>query len=697
MCGSSAPKAPDYTAQNNNLLKTTSANNLTAATNWNNAAAQYNTMLTGGTYGGTGGTGATTTYTTPAVQMRQRETRVNSSGGPETTYTNYWTVDGNNQQFSREADARAWAEANRIGTSTPGTPGTAGTTTPGFQKQIGDFLTAVNGTGIKNLWDNPATANVNENAYDRLFKQGNDIKTAFQRLTAPEQIELTRRVNGGGGQVLEITDLPTLTALNTDLYTSLGADLERAFAQLETLKGQRQTEEQRIGTFGRTLTDSLSALQSGLGRIDYSNLAGITQAQQERDRLKRERAGFSSDILGQINGGDFGLQDRWGAVDERLRTLMTNRQNEEKRIKDYEKSMLAQSDAIRGMLGGLTIADKDKMDDLRKQIEAVQLGAGRFSSKLDYDLSQELAEFGGLSGKLNDLYGQRTTEEGRVNQLRTNVNNDARNLQGMLANAGIYDQGTIDQYGRMVGDLKSTVGSFSSPLGGDLSGVDLAGLEAAYASLQERRNAALNPLTEKLGTLGQGIGSFALEDEAGRATRMSELADLRSQLSSFTGGGVDDMRTRLSGYLTDLNTQATGLSTRRGEVNTQAEALLKAIKDGSYYDTSDVAKRQGEAQQLKALVDQFGVTAAGDEMSAIEAFLNGQTSRIEGDQQAVQAEQAKATSLAQQMLSGNPLEGMLGAQNLGDDEIRQLLAMLSQEDDAVAQRMTGTFSQMMGA
>lgn len=696
MCGSDAPRAPDYTQHNNNLLNTTRTGNSTRATSYNNAVTNFNRALTGGTFTTGGGT-PTTTYTLPEITTSWGYTSDNNfgngSGGTDRNRVQYWNVGGN--RYTTEAAAKAWAEANKTATTTPGTGGKEQTVT-GWNSKIGDFVKAVNGIGIQNLWDNPNTKDVNENAYTRLLERGNALKTAFAALTAPTAPELTKRVQGGGGQVLDITDLPELSQANMNLYNQLKGDLDAAFKRLDVLKGERATEENRVKGFLGDLRTDLAGYKTGLGQLSFGDLTGINALEREMSSLKAGRDGFSSSILGQMGGwGD--INKTITEINQGVGRLRNQRTAEETRIANFEKGLLGQADTFRNGLTGLGIDDLDALTKLRDSIEGQQRAANRFSSVLGFDLSQELGELNSVYGKVTGLLSDRDTELDRIDTAKTGFKNDARSLSNMLANAGILDLSTINNYGDLIGDLRDDIEGFDSDLGADFSDIDLDALDKAFTELKGRRTTALNPFSTELGELGEGIGSFLLEDADGRADRIDDLTDLRAQLSSYTGSDVDGWRTQIDGFLKTLNDQSDDLTDKRTDLNTEAEDLLKAIKEGSYYDADDVATRRTEYDALKALVDQFDVDNASDEISAIDAFLNGQTSRLEADAQAQLAEQDRATRDANDMLAGNPIESMLGAQNLGDDEIRALLAMMAEEDDPMAQRLMGTFGQLVGA
>ena len=691
MCSSSPPPPPDYTRHNQNLLDQANAKNKAAADNYNQQVSAFNLALTGGS-GTRGGTPASTTTRLPEITTTIKPTGNSENPGYGRAV---WNVEGRPFGFGNPGQAQAWAKANPITVNVPGTPGEA-YEVDGWSNRVGNYAKQLGGIDISNFWDDPTTA-ANENIYQSLYDQGLALQREFAGLKAPTAPELMKRVQGGGGAVLDVFDLPTLQQANMDLYNTLNSDLTGALQKLDALNKQRQAEEARIKGFTGNLGEQLAGLQTGLGQLSISDKSSMDALERELARLQAQRSGFSSSILDQV-GGFGNLDQQFNSISQGLTGLRDQRSAEEQRIKQFEQGLLSEADRIRQGLGGVSIADLDGLTGLRSSVQDQLRSANRFSSSLGFDLSQEAGELQSLQQQIDALFSKRTAEQQRVQAAQANFGQDARTLQQMLGNAGIYDLNTINSYGSQIENLRNQIGGFTSELGADFSGIDLGALDSAYAGLLDRRQQALNPFMETLGGLGDGIGSLELWDEEARKQKMAGLMDLRTQMGSFTGSDVNDIRTQLGNYLTELNTQADQLSARRGEINTDAEALLQAIKDGSYYDQSDVVQRQTEAQQLADLVSKFGVKNATDEVAAIEAFLSGQTNRLEQDAQNVQARQSQGQSFAQNMLSGNGLLDMLNQRNLSDDEIMQLMAMLSQQErNQGGAGMGGTFSQLMGA
>ncbi len=554
------------------------------------------------------------------------------------------------------------------------------------------FADRIGGLSIVDLWDDPDTEK-NENPFSRLLERGQNLDQRWDGITTNKKApKLTGTVQGMGST--KELDLPNLVGLKTGRYDKGNSAIDDALAALEKLQQDRLAEEKRISGFSNTLLNGLGGLKTQLGRLDIGDEGGLNAFEDAMQELIQKKRGFSSDILKQV-GWDPKISSSFKALRTGFGDLRSRREAELGRVANFEKGLLNRSDSIYEKLSGATIKDADLLDSLGQQLDQSMRNANRFQSDVEYDLSDEMAEYRELQSRLGTLKSRRQKELDRVEQSRSGFSSQARDLQRMLTGASVYDAGIIDQYDDMFGDLRNDLTGFKSELTDDL-GVDLSGVEEALTGLRSRREEAINPFFEKLSGTASGIGGLELHNEEQRGTIEAELRQLMADSNKYRGGRADELRTSAQDYLKQIEGQRGQYATRKGEINTQAEDLLKQAREGRYISKDDVAARQAEAEQLRALVDQFGVGEAQDEISGLQEFLQGQTNRIEQDAANVTRAQTTGQSFARKMLDGNGFLNKMRQRSLSDDEVMALMRQLEQEDPALRRQLGSAFSRNLG-
>lgn len=518
-----------------------------------------------------------------------------------------------------------------------------------YGSSYNDLSGQIGGLSIGSFYDDPRTT-VNENPYENLRNQLNKTKTGLSGLSLNiEKPNFSSTINTEYGPVT-ITDIPTLKAVQTGKYDTLLSGLSESMSSLDKLYKDRQAEEQRIKSFSSGLLGSLSPLSSTASNLSIADISRIGDLESQLSGLNAQRRGFSSDILGQVmpNGfADFDTQ--YGTLTSTLGNLRSQRAAEEKRIKDYEASLFSQADNITGRLGGLTIADIDQLNSIRDELDTAMTGAGRFSSLLGFDLSQEvgMAGLGGARERLNKLLNERSAEEERIKTATSDFKNRARGLESLAGGLSEYNLANLQDAQREIADLRSEIGGFSSKLPFDFSGTSMADLgdaEAAINNLLGKRTTALEGIRSRATDPLATIGDIALSDEDALNTRRSDINKLLNELSLYSGG-TDDLRTALTGGVTAVDNRLKELGTKRSDLETQAKALLERVNNASYYASSGLTEDQAAVQQMRDQIELYNAQQALDELSALESRIKGEASRLSSDEGAA-AEREKAAQAA---------------------------------------------------
>jgi chromosome segregation ATPase len=523
------------------------------------------------------------------------------------------------------------------------------TTLSGYGTTYGDLSRQIGGLNIGSFYDDPSTT-VNENPYESLRNSLNKTRTGLSGLSLNiEKPNFSSTINSEYGPIT-ISNIPTLKAVQTGKYDSLLSGLGESTSSLENLFKERKAEEQRIRGFSSGLLGGLSPLSSTARGLTIADISRIGDLEGQLSGLNAQRQGFSSDILGQVMPKGFSDFDaQYGTLTGTLSDLRSNRAAEEKRIKDYEASLFSQADALTGRLGGMTIADLDGLNSVRDELNAAMTGAGRFSSLLGFDLSQEtgMAGLGGAQARLNKLLNERSAEEDRINTATRDFRNRARGLETLAGGLSQYNLDNLTGAQREIEDLRNEISGFSSKLPFDFSGTsmgDLGDAEAAITNLLGKRQTELEALRTRATDPLSTIGDIALSDETALNTRRSDINKLMSELSMYSGG-TDDLKTLLSGGVTSVDSRLGELKTKRTELETQAKTLLDRVNNASYYASSGLTEDQAAIQQMRDQIELYNAQQAMDELSALEGRISGERSRLGADEGAA-AERERAAQAA---------------------------------------------------
>jgi predicted nucleic acid-binding Zn-ribbon protein len=497
-------------------------------------------------------------------------------------------------------------------------------------------------------------------------------------------------------------DTPSLMSVDYSDRDAAQSELRSLLGQFNNLRNDYRGEEDKIRQSGQKLSSGIAGLKSGLSRASIADLNALNEYQRQLDQYKAEVGSFYSPIADITTIDDTYLNQansEFGGLEASLKDLFSKRTAEEERIKAYEKGILEQADKFNADLGGYTIADEDKINALQKSIDDYQRQAGRFSSLLNFDLTDELGNLQGVEDSLGALTSKREAELKRIKDAQDKYFLTANDIARAARTSSIYDQGYIDDIRENASQLRDEIGRFSSVLPADfarvLSQIDAA--DSATSSLESRRNAALDRIQSRFDSAIAGAGDIAGYDEAALRDRLYRLGNIDTELSRFAGGRADDIATQIASGVEQIDTRLRDLSTRRSQLEQQAQKLLATVQSASYTTGDQAAAGISEAEKLKSEIDLYNAQQAIDEISSIMERLNAEKSRLANDASAVAArQQAEQDQIlrAIQGLGGDT--GVVGA-GMTAQEYLALLQKKKQEDDAAKQAAAiSAFSSALG-
>ena len=569
----------------------------------------------------------------------------------------------------------------------------------GFSANIGNTGSTIGGMTMRDLYDDPTT-DINENQYGGLSSALTGYRNQLAGMTAPTRPIFDSVIQSEYGPV-SISNIPTLNDLNANMMNNLSSQVGQYTTTLNDLRKSRTAEENRIRDFRNSLIGDLSNYDTSLGQIGIADLNQMNQLERELNALNTRRNAFSSTIMDQLYPSGFGEVDtRSTGLTSGLADLRGQRQAELDRISAYESGLLADVDAYRDRLGGLSIADADLLSALQDDIASRQRQAGRFSSELGFDFSDELGELYDVNRGATNLSRERQSELDRIASTEQQMLANARAAEAAAESGNIYSAAGIDAVADRVRDLRGDISGFSSALPFDFGSANapLTDAEAALADLSSRRATALDDILSGITGATTGMTNAELYDVGAIDDARSTLQSAQSSLAPFSGGRVGDIQSQITAGLEQVDSRMSELAAARDEIETRAQALMEQVNNASYFATGDLEGNLQSAEALQAEVDLYAAQNALDEITATMNRLQSEKQRLEVDAENVAAREAQER---QDILSTVGASGVPEFQNFATTEpmtLEQYLALLAsgEEPDTITGRSPTAFSQNMG-
>ena len=569
----------------------------------------------------------------------------------------------------------------------------------GFSSNIGNTGSTIGGLTMRDLYDDPTT-DADENQYGGLSSALTGYRNQLAGMTAPTRPIFDSVIQSEYGPI-SISNIPTLNDLNTNMMNNLTSQVGQYTDTLNDLRKSRQTEENRIRNFRNALLGDASNYSTTLGQLGIADLGQMNQLERDLNALNTRRNAFSSTILDQLYPSGFGEVDtRYSNLTTGLSDLRADRQAELDRISNFESDILSDVDAYRDRLDDLTIADAELLSALQDDISSRQRQAGRFSSELGFDFSDELGELSEVGRGAASLSRERQAELDRIANTQGQILASARAAEAAAEAGNIYSAAGIDAISDRVRDIRGDISGFSSVLPFDFANANLplTDAETALADLTSRRAAALDEIQSGISGATTGMTNAELYDVGAIDDARAALQASQGSLAPFSGGRVGDIQSQITAGLEQVDSRMAELDAARAEIETRAQALLEQVNNASYFATGDLEGNLQSAEALQAEVDLYTAQNALDEITAAMNRLQSEKQRLEVDAENVAAREAqeRADILATVGASGVPeFQNFSTADPL---TLQQYLALLAsdEEADTITGRSPTAFSQNMG-
>lgn len=567
-----------------------------------------------------------------------------------------------------------------------------------FSGNIGNTSATLGGLGIGDLYDDPNT-DANENQYTSLKNTLSGYNTSLAGLAAPDKPTFSSVIQSEYGPI-GITNIPSLSNVNSNMYNSLTGQVGDLSASLNDLNRQRTAEENRVKSFRTGLLGDVNNYNTQLGQLGIADISQMDALDRQLSSLDTRRNAFSSSILDQLYPSGLSEYNTGRAgLSAGLTDLRNRRTTEQDRISAYEKALLGDVDTYRNTLGDLTIANADGITNLQDLINDRQRQAGRFSSELGFNFNDELGELSDVGRGVDNLSRDRQTELDRIKSEQDRILGSARSAEQAAESGNIYSAKGLDAIDDRVRDLRADISGFSSLLPSDFGSADspLTDAETALADLRSRRATELDAIQSGITGATSGLGDLNLYDEDAIRKARSDILSQQGDLAAFTGGRVGDIGASATAGLGQVDTKLAELETARNDLETRAQALMEQINNASFYATDDLTSNQSSAEQLQAEVELYKANQAMDEISTLMNRLNSERGRLERDAENVASRERIERD---DILSTIGESGVPEFTNYARNDpitLQQYLALLnSEEDNPATGSMPSAFSRNLG-
>lgn len=493
-------------------------------------------------------------------------------------------------------------------------------------------------------------------------------------------------------------DTPTLMKIDSGYRNTLLDDIGGMFDRYGGLIDQREAALQKDNQFRNTMNTSLSNLWNTAGGADiYGN--GVLDSLSNRfSDLQNQFGGYQSDLMGASFGG---VQSGLDSFNDWLGQQRAAYGAEESRVNDYRTGLKNDFMDFAEQLGSLGIEDLDQINALDEEVAMRAREAMNFNSPIGADFSSMISQFGNLDTQIDALRNKREAEDRRISQAGKGFSTSVQDLLSDAPEANLYAGSQFDNLRNRIGDLRTQMSNFDSPLSADFSAqlADLASAEDLLDSrYQERRNAIGDIVGGAEAARNEAMG-LDLWDEAGMRGGLDKINEALLGLNRYTGGIVDQDRQQIEALAESLRGRLGELDTYRGGIEGRAQDLLQQAQDTNYYGFEDVDKMQAMYDALLQEQEQYGALQSMDELDALSQLLGGQRSRLERDAEEAAGRAEREAYEAQNTVFGMDREYIkqqLENTTLTPEEYASLVTRVQEQDPELAQWIIQQYGDLFG-
>lgn len=500
--------------------------------------------------------------------------------------------------------------------------------------------------------------------------------------------------------------------------------LQRLQAELTGYKTAHDTEAQRVKSFQDSITNQLDQYQNAIGGLGIADDKAMGNYGRYLDTLQQQMGRFSSEL-----GVNWDNQNAvMGQLRGQLTDLGTKRAAEQKRIDDFRQQFGLDISGLSNDIDTAGINDASKIDALRKRYGTLADQLAGFKSDLNPQLGTLANQLGREQTDLDSLSNKRTQAlmklENEVAQMQAQAKQSERDLVGMdtsVDGANYRDLTALNNLRQQIAQKQQLAGDWRSELaklqerattmgydGTDAlakakASLDNLGGDKGYSSLlseitgmQTKRQGELDTINTTLSGLQGKVKDAPIQSETDLKNYLTDLSKQLSGLSAYTGNDITTMSKGYNDAITSVNDKLTQLATKRGEIEKQAQTMLKRMNETSYYNLGNLDGEKKGMDDIKATIELYNAQQAMDELDAMTKRLTGERQRIETDLQKAQAaQQGEANWVNQQNQQTNQPSFGTGPNGLPLTEA-EYLALIQQRKQKELYGNTSSFAAALG-
>ena len=485
------PPPPDYTQEKRELRLATEADYQTKADAYNQSVADYNQALSGfsaniGNTGSTiGGLTMRDLYDDPTTDVNE-----NQYGGLSSALTGYRNnLSGLNAPTRPIFDSVIQSEYGPISISNIPTLNDMNTNMyNNLNSQVGSLTTSLN--DLKQ--SRASEENKIRNFRNALLGDASNYSTSLGQMGIADMNQmnqLERDINALNTRRNNFSS-SILDQLYPSGFNEVDTRVSGLTSGLADLRGQRQTELDRISAYESGLLSDVDAYRDRLGGLTIADADAISGLQDDIAARQRQAGRFSSEL-----GFDFA--DELGElydVNRGVTNLSRDRQTELDRITATQEQMLANARAAEAAAEGGNIYSAAGIDAVSDRVRDLRGDISGFSSVLPFDFSNANAPLTDAEVALADLTSRRAAA---LDEIQSGISGATTGM----TNAELYDEAAINEaraalqasQGSLAPFSGGRVGDIQSQIATGLTQVDsrMAELEAARAEIETRAQALM--------------------------------------------------------------------------------------------------------------------------------------------------------------------------------------------------------------
>tara|TARA_R110001632_G_scaffold52485_2_gene130132 strand:+ start:7180 stop:9318 length:2139 start_codon:yes stop_codon:yes gene_type:complete len=487
-------------------------------------------------------------------------------------------------------------------------------------------------------------------------------------------------------------DVGALSATDTGELANLYGAVK---GQRNTLQNDYDSEVSRNNAFSQDFNSGLNNFNRQFGNADIYGGGVLDRFSDDAYNMRDNLTRYDSE-LDSFNDTLSGYGTSLDGIDNQLATNQGLYDTENNALESFYQTMNDNYLDREIEFDDMGIADADQIESFDTGISNLVQQLRGFDNKINDDTQQDdyLRRFSGLDDRVDGLRDDRNDELDRIDDYKRLFSSDVRGIRDGLGEASIYDGGALSRYDGRINDARDNVESFRSELTPDFATI-LANIGLSrdqLTGLQGDRTAGINDIQSELESLlasGQGM---ELYNEDGLNQTINDINSQGTQLSRFTGSGLDDVRNYLSSSGDAISGRLDDLSDYRGGIETRSQEYLDQLGDMQFYNQGNVDSAYDPFNELSAEQELYGATQARDEVAGIQNFLQGQTDRIASSAESVEARnQAEADSLNGLGVSDDYVNRLFSSGDLTPEEFALLIGKISEKDEGLAQQFQSQY------